>query len=134
MLHIMPAHDPLLREKQGVKHGALMMIIALDLFIDIIGQEHIHKRIVCNELLQSLQDPHVGIHIHPVITVNDLKINTAGIGKSGIDCAAVSTVFLMNCFDDGRIFLGISIRNLRRAITGSVIYNNNLNIFSTREQ
>ena len=111
-----------------------MMIIALDLFIDIIGQEHIHKRIVCNELLQSLQDPHVGIHIHPVITVNDLKINTAGIGKSGIDCAAVSTVFLMNCFDDGRIFLGISIRNLRRAITGSVIYNNNLNIFSTREQ
>ena len=55
--------------------------------------------------------------------------------KTGVDCLTMSSIFLMDCLYDSRIFCCILISDLSRTVFGrSIIYNDDLHFVSARKQ
>ena len=128
-LNIIPSENLILRKHILVFNDFLMNHSFL--FIYIIGNQHIYLLLIRFKILKYFQNFLKCLFIYPVIAVHDFKIFSAGIRKTEIHCVTVSAVFFIDCLDDSRILLFISMRNLRSCILRSIIYNNNLYIFPT---
>ena len=104
-------------------------------FIDIIADEHVQCLTASCQLPQSVQNLKICILLHPVIAVHYFKIQSLGIGDSGIHCRAMSAVLLMDSTDNGRELCLIFICDLCGTILGgSVINDQDLYILTADEQ
>ena len=132
MLYIIPCKDPILRQRMPVFHD-LMFLLALFL-IDKITDQHIQAGIPCGDISQRLQNPEISALFHPVITVNHFKIQTRSLFQSRIDRRSMSSVLLMNRFNNRRISGRILICNGSRPVCGTVIHDQNFHILPARKQ
>ena len=104
-------------------------------FIDIVADEHIQRLTAAGQFSESVQDLKICILLHPVIAVHYFKIQSLGIGNSGIHCGAMSSVLLMDSTDNGRELCLIFICDLCGTILGgSVINDQDLYILSADQQ
>ena len=132
MAHFVPSKNLIRRETVSVLHDFLA---GRSLFlIDKIADQKIYCfRSTC-QLIKSLKDLIICILIYPVITVNNLEIETCGITDSGIYRLSVSSVLLMDCLDNGRIFCCIIVCDLSGTVAGAVIYDDDLHFLSSDQQ
>ena len=112
--HLVPLKDFIYRETVSVLHD-LFPCCTLFLIYEIADQK-VNSLWSADEFFQSFEDLLIRFCIYPVITVHNLEIKSACISDSCIDCFAVAAVFLVDCLDDRRIFLCISICNLCCAV------------------
>ena len=129
MSDIMPCKISILREYIAVAHNFLMMCSLL--IVDKIRYQHIQLITVSKRLFHYIEQLLICSFIYPVVTVNNLKKSSCGIGKPGIHRFAMPTVFLMYSLYNSRIFLCISVGDSCRVILcRTVIDNNNFNILT----
>ena len=131
MLHITPCKNLIHREACLTHY--LLMLCAL-LLIHVIGQKHIQCCVPSRQFPQLIKNFLISIRIYPVIAVHYLKIQTGCIADPGIDSLSMSTILLMDCTDDRRVFLLVLVCDCRSIILrGTIIHDQDLHVLSSRQ-
>ena len=128
-MHTVPAKNFVNRKAASVLHDFLAGCSLL--LIDKVADQHIQCLRSACQLCQGTKDLHIRFFIYPVITVYNLKVKTCRITDSGIDSFSMSTIFLMDSFDDRRIFFRICICNLCCTVRRPIINHKDFNLFPT---
>ena len=132
MSYFIPAKYFVLRKTPAVLHD---LFTCCSLFLIYkIADKKIHCFRSAQQLIQSFQNADISFFIYPVITVHNFKIQTCSIPDSCIYSLSMSTIFLMNCFHNSRIFFRIGICDLCSSVRGSVIHHKDFYLFSAYEQ
>ena len=130
--HFIPTEYLLFRQHPMITNGMGSSIFHM--LIYIITDKHIYTLTILTELLQSVQYNFITLCIQPIVRIYDFQIHASGIGNTRIDRTAVSRILLMDCTTDPWVLHLIFIRNGCCAIAGTIIYNNNLYVLTTRQQ
>ena len=128
-MHTVPFKNFIYRKTMSVLHDFLSGCSLL--FIYKIADQKIYCLWSADQLFQRFKNLVICLLIYPVIAVYHFKIESCGISDTCIDRFSMTAVLLMDCFDNCRIFLCIGICNLCSAVRGSIIHNQDLNIFSS---
>ena len=132
-LHILPGAELAFWQRRAVLHDAFVLRALL--LVYEIGDEHIQGLIAHDKATQGFQNLFVSFCVDPVITIYYFKINTGCSPQTCIYGLAVAAVLLMDGTADARIACLVLVRDLGGVVLGgSVIYNQNLHLISTRKQ
>ena len=134
MATLLPGENLSNRETVAVMNYFLFLFSLF--FIYIITDKHIQRfRSPC-QIPQGIKDLQIRFLLYPVITVHNLKIQACGIVNSRIYRRTVSSVSLMHCFHNGRIFCCILVCNFCGSVVlgRTVIHHNDFHILSTHQQ
>ena len=84
----------------------------------VMGQDHITAAVS-----QKAQKLGQILRFHPVVRVNDLQVFAAGRSTSGVQCAAVTLVFLRDQADGIRVCSAVFFRHCGGLVRGTVVDN-----------
>ena len=105
------------------------------MLIDIVAHHHVHQLVVPHELAQLVQRLVQGGHVHPVIGVHHLVVDTPGVPDALVDPLAVAAIGLMDGPDDVGVLLLIPVADGRGVILGgAVVHQTDLNVVPAGEQ
>ena len=133
MLCILPGEHLILRKYICITDRFLMFCALL--IVNVVTEHHIYILSLSYQFGKFIQHFRIIFLVQPVITVYNLEIEAGCMFKTGVDRLAMSSIFLMDCLYDSRIFCCILISNLSRTVFGrSIIYNDDLHFVSARKQ
>ena len=132
MSDLIPCKDFIFRQCMAEGNN-LFPLFAL-LFIHIVCQKHINLLPACDQFSECLQYLIIGFLFDPVITIHHLEKQACCTSNTGIDGRSMPAVLLMDHLDDRRVFLRIGICHFSCAVGRTVIYDQDLYIFSPYEQ
>ena len=131
-VHILPGEHLIFRQHIFIADHLLALLAFL--FIDIVGDQHVQDLISARKHTKGIQNRLIRRIQHPVVAVNHLEKQAAGLFNSRIHTGAVAAVFLMDGFYDGGILFSVLVRNFCRFVGGAVIHDENLHILPARKQ
>ena len=128
---IVPAEDLVLREHVVIADH--LLVLHADFFIYIVCDDHIDFRVRLNKAFDRVEDLKERILIHPVVAVHNLKILSGGVLQTAVDSVAVSSVFFFDSFYDRGVLFLIALGYFLRAVFGTVVDHEDLNVFPANE-
>ena len=102
--------------------------------IDKVADKKIQGFFLTGETAQHIEDTLISAGTDLVVTVDNLEVKTCGIFNSCIDRSAVAFVGLVNGADNAGMLSLKAVGNLRCAIPGSIIHDQDLHLISSHKK
>ena len=131
MSDVIPSENLVLRKNIVIPDD--FFVLHPDFFIYVVGDDHIYFGVVFHKSSDCFENLKEGILIYPVIAVYDFKIFSGRVTQTTVNSIAMPAVFFADGFDNGRIFFLITLGDCLSAVFGSVIDNDDLDIFAAGE-
>ncbi len=132
MMAIVPGKQLPRRKNMTIMHYLLPLLPLF--FIYKIADKHIQCTGPPSQFPQGIKNLQIRLFLHPVVAVHNLEIQSFRIPNPCIDGGAMSSVLLMNRFDNRGILLGIFLCNPGRPVFGTVVHDNDFHILAARQQ
>ena len=130
---LVPAEHLIAGEYVAVVHHPLG--VGLSVLVDIVADHHVHQLVVPDELAQLIQRLVQGGHIHPVVGVHHLIVDTPGVADALVDALTVAAVGLMDGPDNVGVLLLVAVADGRGVVLGgAVVHQDDLDVVAALEQ